>query len=339
MELQTIWFLLLGTLLAGYAVLDGFDLGVGILYPLTKKDHDRRLFLNSIGPVWDGNEVWLVTFGGALFAAFPEVYATVFSGFYLAFMLLLVALIFRAVSIEFRSKIASPRWRSAWDFSFFASSLLATLLFGVAVGNALIGIPLNERGAYAGTFLNLIRPYPVLQGLLAVSMFAMHGCIYLHRKIPRGELHAKIERWIWHTWGSFLALYLISTLYTLIAIPRAVPNFENRPWLAGVVLVNILSIVNIPRAIFTNRSGQAFISSSITIISLIALFGAAMWPNLVTASNNAAFSLTVWNSASSQKTLKIMLGIAALGIPLVLTYTSIVYWTFRKRAEIGKNSY
>src|SRR5688500_12099197 len=146
MDLHVIWFLLLGTLLAGYAVLDGFDFGVGILHPLAKTDHERRLFINSIGPIWDGNEVWLVVFGGALFAAFPEAYATVFSGFYMAFMLLLFALIFRAVSIEFRSKMKSAAWRRAWDTSFFGSSLLASLLFGVAVGNGMMGITLDNRG-------------------------------------------------------------------------------------------------------------------------------------------------------------------------------------------------
>src|SRR4051794_18381242 len=156
MDLHVIWFFLLGTLLAGYAVLDGFDFGVGILHPLARTDHERRLFLNSIGPIWDGNEVWLVVFGGALFAAFPNAYATVFSGFYLAFMLLLFALIFRAVSIEFRSKMKSGGWRRAWDFGFFASSLLASLLFGVAVGNGMVGLPLDARGVFIGRFIDLL---------------------------------------------------------------------------------------------------------------------------------------------------------------------------------------
>ena len=160
MDLVTIWFGLLGVLLAGYAVLDGFDLGVGILHPLAKTDHERRLFVNAIGPLWDGNEVWLVTFGGALFAMFPEAYASIFSGFYIALMLLLFGLVLRAVSLEMRSKRESMRWRRFWDGGFFVSSLVSTLLFGVAVGNAVKGIPLDQRGNYAGSFFDLLHPIP-----------------------------------------------------------------------------------------------------------------------------------------------------------------------------------
>ena len=173
MDLHGVWFFILGVLLAGYAVLDGFDLGVGILHWLARTDRDRRLFINAIGPIWDGNEVWLITFGGALFAAFPAAYATIFSGFYTPFMALLFALIFRAVSIEFRSKMSSPRWRRAWDASFCASSLVASFLFGVAVGNSMIGIPLNERGAFTGSLTDLLNPYALMAGLTVVAMFAI----------------------------------------------------------------------------------------------------------------------------------------------------------------------
>src|SRR3954447_207869 len=182
MDLNIVWFILLGVLLAGYAILDGFDLGVGMLQPVAKTDEERRIVLNSIGPIWDGNEVWLVTFGGAMFAAFGEVYATVFSGFYTAFMLILFALILRAISIEFRSKISSPAWRRFWDFGFFASSLLASLLFGVAVGAAMNGIPLNSRGIFVGRFVDQLGVYPLLVGAMTVAMFLMHGAIYLHLK-------------------------------------------------------------------------------------------------------------------------------------------------------------
>ena len=175
MDLNLFWFALLGILLAGYAILDGFDLGVGILHLFVRKDEERRIFMNSIGPIWDGNEVWLVTFGGAMFAAFPEVYATVFSGFYTAFMLLLFALIFRAVSMEFRSKRPAPWWRQFWDVSFAAGSTLATFLFGVAVGNAMQGMPIGQDKEFQGTTMDLLRPYPLLVGVLAVATFAMHG--------------------------------------------------------------------------------------------------------------------------------------------------------------------
>jgi cytochrome bd ubiquinol oxidase subunit II len=339
MDLYIMSFLLLGILLVGYAVLDGFDLGVGILHPLARSDHERRIFINAIGPIWDGNEVWLITFGGALFAAFPEAYATIFSGFYNAFMLLLFALIFRAVSIEFRSKIESTGWRRVWDWGFFGSSLLATLLFGVAVGNAMIGIPLDERGVFAGTFFDLLGLYPIMVGLLAVAMFAMHGALYLYLKVPHGEMHQRIGRWMWHTWGIFLVVYILTTIYTLAMVERAVPNFEHNPWAMGIVLLNVLAIANIPRSVFADRPGQAFFSSCLTIVSLVTLFSMALWPNLVTASNNPDYSLTIYRAASSPKTLMIILVIALIGMPLVLTYTGIVYWTFRRRVELGATSY
>jgi len=338
MDLNLIWFGLLGVLLAGYAVLDGFDLGVGILHPLARGDRERRLFVNAIGPLWDGNEVWLVTFGGALFAMFPEAYATVFSGFYIAFVLLLFALIFRAVSLEFRSKIEAPAWRSAWDWGFFGSSLLATLLFGVAVGNVVIGIPLDERGVFAGGFFDLLGPYPILVGLLAVALFAMHGAIYLFLK-TEGAVQERLGKWIWHTWGGFLVLYLLTTMMTLVRVPTATANFEHLPWAAVLVLVKVLAIANIPRSIFHRKYGQAFLSSGLTIVILVGLLGLAVYPNIVAASNDPAHSLTLYNAASSPKTLGIGLLIVAIGFPFVLAYTSVIYWTFRGKVQLGENSY
>jgi cytochrome d ubiquinol oxidase subunit II len=338
MDLNLVWFGLLGVLLAGYAVLDGFDLGVGILHPLAQDDVERRYFVNAIGPLWDGNEVWLVTFGGALFAMFPEAYATVFSGFYLAFMLLLFALILRAVSLEFRSKVEAAGWRSFWDAGFFLSSLTATLLFGVAVGNAILGIPLDARGVHAGGFLDLLRPYPILVGLLAVALFAQHGAIFLYLK-TEGAVQERLGRWMWHTWGAFLVLYLMTTITTLMAVPTAIRNFEAYPWAAAIVLVNILAIANVPRALFRRSYGQAFLSSTLTIACMVALFGLAIFPNLVVASNDPARSWTIYNAASSAKTLKIGLWIALGGMPFVLTYTGIIYWTFRGKVVLSGHSY
>ncbi|MCZ2078160.1 MAG: cytochrome d ubiquinol oxidase subunit II [Bryobacteraceae bacterium] len=339
MDLNAIWFLLLGVLLAGYAVLDGFDFGVGILHPLARTEREKRLFINSIGPIWDGNEVWLITFGGALFAAFPIAYASVFSGFYIAFMALLFALIFRAVSIEFRSKRPSAVWQRAWDTGFFLSSLIASLLFGVAVGNSMIGIPLDETGEFTGSFFGLLGPYPLVAGLVATAMFAMHGSLYLYLKLPAGEARERVRGWMWHTWGIFLVLYILGTMYTLVAIPRATANFEHFPWAAGIVVLNVLAIANIPRSIHAGKPGQAFLSSSTAIICLVVLFGVALWPNLVTASNNPAHSLTIYNAASSAGTLWTMFLIACIGMPFVLSYTAAVYWTFRGEVELGEHSY
>jgi cytochrome d ubiquinol oxidase subunit II len=339
LDLHIVWFILLGALMAGYAVLDGFDFGVGILHLLARSDDDRRLFINAIGPIWDGNEVWLVTFGGALFAAFPLAYATIFSGLYVPFMMLLFALIFRAVSIEFRGKKASALWRSAWDLAFFGSSLLASFLFGVAVGNGMAGIQLNDRAAFTGTVLSLLNPYALMAGLVVVSMFAMHASIYLFLKLPAGPLRDRVRQWMWHTWGLFLVLYILGSIFTVGMIPRATANFAHHPWAAAVVVLNVLAVANIPRSVFAGRPVQAFISSSMTIVALVFLFGMALWPNLVTASNDAANSLTIYNAASSPNTLRVMFIIALIGMPFVLAYTITVYWTFRGKVSLGKHSY
>ncbi|HVM61496.1 MAG TPA: cytochrome d ubiquinol oxidase subunit II [Verrucomicrobiae bacterium] len=338
MDLNILWFILLGVLLTGYAILDGFDLGVGILHLSVKSDHERRVLMNSIGPLWDGNEVWLVTFGGALFAAFPIAYATVFSGFYTAFMLLLFALIFRAVSMEFRSKHDSPSWRAFWDVSFCLASGLATLLFGVAVGNAMRGMPIGPDMEYQGGFVDLLHPYALLVGLFAIATFAMHGSIYLYLK-TEGDLQKRIHEWMWRTFGVFLVFYLFTTIYTLVDVPLAIANFRGHPWAWGVVVLNVLAIANIPRAIYLRRPGYAFLSSCATIAALTFLFGVALFPDLVHSSLNPDWSLTVYNAASSHKTLRIMATIAALGMPFVLAYTSVVYWVFRGKVQLSTLSY
>src|SRR5436190_3073232 len=220
--LQLTWFVLLGMLMAGYAILDGFDLGVGILHLFARGDTERRVFMNSIGPLWDGNEVWLVVLGGAAFAAFPGAYAAAFSGFYLGFMLLLCCLIFRGVSMEFRSKRPSRLWRGSWDLAFSAASALATFLFGVVVGNCMRGLPLGADGDFTRSLglADLLNPYSVLTGLFAVSAFAMHGSIYLYLK-TEGELQGRVKRWMWRTFFVFLAAYLVLSAWTLLALPDA----------------------------------------------------------------------------------------------------------------------
>jgi cytochrome d ubiquinol oxidase subunit II len=338
MDLNLFWFILLGVLLAGYAILDGFDLGVGILHLAVRKDEDRRVFMNSIGPLWDGNEVWLVTFGGAMFAAFPEVYATVFSGFYTPFMALLFALIFRAVSMEFRSKRQEKAWRSFWDFSFFFGSTLATFLFGVAVGNAMKGMPIGVDREFKGGTLDLIGPYPLLVGVLAVATFAMHGSIYLYLK-TEGDLQKRLHSWMWRAFGVFLVTYLFTTVYTLVEVPLATRNFKAHPWVWGVVVLNVLAISNIPRAIYRNKPGYAFLSSCATIAALTFFVGVALFPDLVHSSLNPDWSLNAYNAASSQKTLGIMRNVAFMGLPFVLAYTAAIFWVFRGKVKIGHFSY
>ncbi len=337
--LAHIWFLLLAVLLIGYAILDGFDLGVGILHPfVTKDDHERRLVMNSIGPLWDGNEVWLVTFGGALFAAFPEAYATVFSAFYLPFMLLLCALILRAVSLEFRSKVYSPGWRKVWDLLFFAGSTLATLLFGVAVGNMMLGISLDEHYEFTGSVFDLLNLYSLVVGVLGVSAFAMHGSIYLYLKTD-GDLQQRFQPIMWRTYFVFAALYVAVSIWTPFVAPHAANTLNAMPVLWIVPILNVLAVLNIPRAIYLGKEGYAFFSSSCMIAAFVFLFLVAMFPFLVPASNNPANSLSIVNAASSQTTLSIMLLIALLGMPCVLTYTAVIYWTFRGKVKIDETSY
>jgi len=338
MDLNLLWFILLGVLLLGYAILDGFDLGVGIMHLFVKEDMHRRILMNSIGPLWDGNEVWLVTFGGAMFAAFPHAYATAFSGFYLPFMFLLFALIFRAVSMEFRSKKDMRWWRSTWDISFSVASTLATFLFGVAVGNMIIGLPIGADMEFQGTVLDLLNPFSLLIGVFAVATFAMHGSIYLYLK-TEGELQHRIHKWMWTTFGLFLVLYLFVTIATLVNVPSAARNFSEVPWAWVVVVLNVLAIANIPRAIYLGMPFYAFISSSASIGALTFLFGFELYPNLIVSSLNPEWNLTIYNAASSQKTLGIMRWMAIIGMPFVLSYTIAIYWIFRGKTKLGKFSY
>jgi cytochrome bd ubiquinol oxidase subunit II len=338
LDLNTIWFALVGILFTGYAMLDGFDLGMGALHLFTKDDNERRLMLNAIGPVWDGNEVWLVTGGGALFAAFPNVYATVFSGFYLAFMLLLASLIFRAVAIEFRSKQPMLWWRQTWDVSFAAGSVLSSLLIGVALGNLAWGIPIDDRGEFAGSFQGLLRPYPLLLGVTTVALFMMHGAIYGAMK-TEGPLHDKLRGWAMNCIIAFVMCAVTTTMATLLYVPHIAERIRENPWLFSIALANMLAIANIPREFHHRRDWLAFLSSCGAIITLMMLFGVNQFPTLVYSQPDPANSLTIYNSASSTKTLGIMLVIAIIGIPIVLAYTVSIYWIFRGKVKMDRMSY
>lgn len=337
-DLNVIWFVLVGVLFIGYAVLDGFDLGVGALHLFARTDQQRRLMLNSIGPVWDGNEVWLVTGGGALFAAFPHVYATVFSGFYMAFMLLLVMLIFRAVAIEFRSRQPMLWWRRTWDISFSVASLGSSLLLGTALGNIARGLPLSPDREFMGTFWDLLNPYALLVGVTTLALFTMHGAIYLVLK-TEGEMQEQARGWARNAIIGFTISYVTTTMATLLYVPHMADTVREHPELFALALLNMLAIANIPREIHHGRDFRAFLSSAAAIAALITLFGVGMFPDLVTAANDPARSLTIYNAASSPKTLGIMLIIAVIGIPLVLAYTAGIHWVFRGKVRLDRFSY
>lgn len=338
LDLNTIWFILIGLLLAGYAILDGFDLGVGAFYLLVKDDKERRIILNSIGPVWDGNEVWLVTGGGALFAAFPHVYATVFSGFYTAFMFLLFVLIFRAVAIEFRSKQQMKWWKNLWDVSFSISSILIAFLMGVTLGNIITGIPLGPDKEFTRTFFDLLNPYAILVGLTTIALFIMHGTIYTTMK-TEGELKKQISKWVNNSIIFFVMMYALITTTTLIYYPYMARHFVNNPLFLSVAILNMLAIANIPREIQHKREFRAFLSSGFSILTLLTLFAIGIFPNIVLSNPNPEYSLTIYNASSSQGTLKTMFIIAAIGVPFVLAYTFTIYWVFRGKVKIDSTSY
>ncbi len=337
-DLNLLWFLLVGALFTGYAILDGFDLGVGAIHLLAKTDEERRININAIGPVWDGNEVWLVTGGGALFAAFPVAYATAFSGFYLAMMLLLVGLIFRAVAIEFRSKQPMRWWRQFWDISFSASSVLSGLLVGVALGNLALGVPLGPDFEFVGSFWGLLNPYALLVGLTGLSLFVMHGNIYLVMK-TEGALHDRLRGWVNRHIMMFVAFYAVTTLATFWSVPRMLQNFKDQPILFIVPTLVFLAIANIPREIHRGRDVRAFFSSSCTVAGLLATFGLGVYPNLIVSSPAIENSLTLYNAASSSTTHGIMFIIAILGMPIVIAYTISIYWIFRGKVQLDAHSY
>lgn len=338
-ELQFLWFSIFVILATGYAILDGFDLGVGMLHLFSKSDHERRLMLNSIGPVWDGNEVWLVTAGGALLAGFPDVYATLCSAFYIPIMILLAGLIFRAVAIEVRSKQPMEWWRWTWDIFFSLASLVIAFGLGIVMGNLIRGIPLNDVKEFTGDFLDLLHPYSILIGILTVAVFFMHGAIYILMK-TEGDLHEKMRAWVNPAIILFIITYATATMATLIYMPHMVTAIQDRPIFFALAIVNMLAIANIPREIQRGRDGWAFISSCANIALLMGLYGIGTYPNAVRAINDPeGLSLTIFNASSSEKTLGILLLIAIIGIPLVISYTIAVYWIFKGKVKLEATSY
>ena len=321
--LQIVWLLLIGVLLIGYAILDGFDLGVGCWHLFAKKGQERSRCLRAIEPFWDGNEVWLLTGGGALFAAFPPVYATVFSGLYLALMLVLLGLIFRAVSIEFRSKVEDPRWVAVWDFAFSAGSFLPSLLYAVAVGNLLRGLPLNALGDYTGGFFALLNPYALVVGLVGLSMFAVHGALYLAVKTD-GELQLRARAWAARSWWAYAALFLVAAAWTACCYLR---NGVALPVLLALASVAAIALIRV----FSRRGEdlKAFFASCAGIALVMLAVVAVLFPNLVTASNDPSLSLTIFNASSSFRTLGVMLVIALLGMPVVIGYTVFIHRVFK----------
>ncbi len=337
--LEHLWYFVIALCMIAYTVLDGFDLGVGILNACVKKDEERRVFLNAIGPVWDGNEVWLVVLGGALFAGFPDVYAALFSGFYNLCMLFLAFLIFRAVAIEFRSKHSSTTWRHTWDYVFAFSSFGIAFGVGLVLGNLIEGVPLNEHKDFVASFTLTFRPYSILVALTSVALFVMHGTIYLTMK-TEGDLHNKLRAWVKKSMVVFFVFYFLTTSATLIYMPFMAERMRQYPWIFLLPALAFILFSIIPGLFAKGRDGTAFLCSCFGIAGLIGLFGVGTYPFLVRSTDPLGEnSLTLFNSASSPLTLKVLLVIVLIGVPLVLGYGFYIYRIFRGKVQIGPTSY
>ena len=362
--LKLIWWLFVGVLLVGFAITDGFDLGVGALLPfLGKNDEERRVIINSVGATWEGNQVWFVTAGGAIFAAWPIVYATAFSGFYIALMLTLFALFFRPVGFDYRSKVADPRWRSAWDWGLFAGGFVPALIFGVAFGNLLQGVPFSFdndlRVTYSGSFWQLLNPFGLLAGVVSLSMLLMHGSVYLQIR-TEGVIAARARLVTRVTGAAFTLTFILAGVwimngiegYRIVSMLSAnvastpldkvvekaagawMSNYNSHPllWLAPLLAIvgALLAIV----ASGAKKTIAAFISSSVMLAGVVFTAGIAMFPFIMPSSTDPGSSLTIWDAVSSYKTLQIMFWVVVIFLPIVLAYTSWVYRVLRGKITV-----
>jgi cytochrome d ubiquinol oxidase subunit II len=334
MTFQSTWFLLIAVLWIGYFILEGFDFGVGMLLPfVSRNEADRRAVLTTLGPVWDGNEVWLLVAGGATFAAFPEWYATLFSGFYLPLFLILVSLIVRGVAFEYRSKYGKAQWRQRWDIAIFISSLIPALLWGVAFANIVRGVPLEKAASgsieYTGGFFNLLNPYALLGGVVTLTVFITHGAVFLSLKTTgtireRSQGIAKLS-------GLIAAVAAVSfLLWTNLSLPEIKPVVLTLSiavalfWVAGMAMN------------FIRREGWAFIFSALTILTFVTTLFTALYPRVMPSSLGAQFDLTITNASSTEYTLKVMTYVAVVMTPIVLVYQGWTYWVFRKRVSASQ---
>ena len=355
--LKFIWWIFVGVLLIGFAITDGMDMGVGNLLPfLGKNDDERRVMINTVGPHWDGNQVWLITAGGAIFAAWPAVYAAAFSGFYVAMLLVLFALFFRPVGFDYRSKLGDARWRKAWDWGLFIGGAVPSLVFGVAFGNLLLGVPFNLdellRSTYTGTFFALLNPFALLTGIVSFSLLTMHGGIWLQMRTS-GELSERVKDYIQWTGIAAIAAFALAGIwviagidgYSITAQPPldALPNplaktveIGNGAWLNNyadyplTILFPVLGFLGVVMTILmskANRPGWGFLTSSLAITGVIMTAGVSMFPFIMPSSNVPSSSLTVWDAPSSHLTLTVMFWAVVIFLPIVISYT---VWNYRK---------
>ncbi len=335
MNYESIWFVLIAILFIGYFILEGFDFGVGILLPfVAKSDTERRMVINTIGPHWDGNEVWLITVGGAMFAAFPNWYATLFSGFYIALFLMLIALIIRGVAFEFRSKVGSIRWRNFWDWSIFVGSLIPAFLWGVAFTNFIRGVPIGENFRFVGNFWDLINVYSIMGGLVTLTGFIVQGAIFLSMKLETSfaERINRLAMKLWIPNIIVLILFVIETYFFTDIIDQLGVN-------PGVVPIGaVLSLFAVGWFIKIQQNYWAFIMNSFAIIFSASTIFMILYPRVLISSIDPMYNLTIMNSASGEYTLKIMSIIALIFLPIVIGYQGWSYWIFRRRISSDPES-
>jgi cytochrome d ubiquinol oxidase subunit II len=332
MNLNTVWFILVAILFTGFFFLEGFDYGVGMLMPfLGKQDVERRSIINSIGPVWDGNEVWMITAGAALFASFPHVYATLFSGFYLALILMVVTLILRGVGFEFRGKRAGKSWRTLWDWAIFTGSLLPAFLWGVTVANLMRGFAIQQDMNYYGGLLPLLNPYALLGGLVFVALFVLHGANFLVLKAPE-EIAMRARKVAFPGWIIATVLTVAFVIWTLLATDMLTKSGING--LIPAVLAALALLIT-GWLVRIGKGGWAFVAGALTIFFATIMVFAGLYPRILISSLSPDWSLTIANAASSHYTLKVMTIVAAIFLPVVLAYQAWTYWVFRKRVGTG----
>ncbi|MBM3193793.1 MAG: cytochrome d ubiquinol oxidase subunit II [Chlamydiae bacterium] len=337
--LQVLWYMVVGASVIFYVMLDGFDLGVGSIHYFARTDHDRRIFLNSIGPFWDGNEVWLIVIGGSLFVGFPDVYAVSFSGFYNILMILLAGIIARVCGIEFRSKYESKKWKALWDTVFCLSSLAMTFGIGVILGNLVQGVPIDGNREMNLPFWSLFTPYTVGIGILSIGLFAMHGNNFLLMK-TEGELQNQLRKLAPYFILAFSFLLIAMTLWTWYSHPYMVERYFVYPFLFLVPVMFFTLLGLMTKALQNFKYGLAFIYSMLSIAFLFSLFAIGTFPNVMISSlNKELYSLTVFNASASLTTLKVACTIAVIGVPLVLAYGFCLYYIFHGKTKLHDHSY
>lgn len=328
MDLNTLWFILLTVLFAGFFFLEGFDYGVGILLPfVTRSDGERRAAINTIGPVWDGNEVWMITAGGAMFAAFPHMYASLFGGFYIALIFMLIGLIIRGVSFEFRGKRDHPRWRSTWDWAIFFGSLIPALLWGITIANLMRGVAIESDFNYYGGLVPLLNPYALFGGLVFLILFTLHGASFLGIKLE-GEVKARVKSVTGKIWIAAVVMALAFLVWTYLAT-----DILNNPGWDGLIPAILAAAALLAYGLFyrTGKEGWTFVCGGLVIILATVMVFSGLFPRLMISTLDPANNLDIYNAASSPYTLKVITIVAAIFVPVVLAYQGWTYWTFRKR--------